>query len=124
MRLDHLLSRERARRETGLLIPGRYTAKRNRNCVGSRKTVKAKSREIQSKYWSNDCLVFFKLYRFQGSSKIEPECTLKTAQPDGKTSCKETSCEALETEHARRNANNFAVGLRRKKLSKIVRTIL
>ena len=50
-------------------------------------------------------IVFFlNLYRFQGSSKIEPECTLKTAQPDGKTSCKETSCEALETEHARRNA--------------------
>ena len=51
------------------------------------------------------------------AKKRKPECTLKTAQPDGKTSCKETSCETLETEYARRNANNFAVGLRRKKLT-------
>ena len=57
---------------------------------------------------------------FSGIAEAITECTLKTAQPDGKTSCKETSCETLETEYARRNANNFAVGLRRKKQSKIV----
>jgi len=26
---------------------------------------------------------------------LSRECTLKTAQPDGKTSCKETSCECV-----------------------------
>ena len=29
-------------------------------------------------------VIFLNLYRFQGSSKIDSECTLKTAQPDGK----------------------------------------
>ena len=29
-------------------------------------------------------------------SSKKPECTLKTAQPDGKTSCKETSCECVQ----------------------------
>ena len=42
-----------------------------------------------------------------------------------KTSCKETSCESDDVNHStRRNANNFAVGLRRKKLSKIAKAIL
>ena len=120
MRLDHLLSRERTRREIGSFIPGRYTVKEKSETVWSSKELKAEEAKKSTKQkaeWSNDCLIFLKMYRFQGSeseSLKKPECTLKTAQPDGKTSCKETSCEALEREHARRNANNFAVGLRRK----------
>ena len=51
-------------------------------------------------------------------------CTLKTAQPDGKTSCKETSCETLEDRVCAQKCDNFAVGLRRKKLSKIAKAIL
>ena len=48
----------------------------------------------------------------------EPECTLKTAQPDGKHLVKKPVANVLEITHERRNANNFAVGLRRKSESK------
>ena len=41
-------------------------------------------------------------------------CTLKTAQPDGKHLVKKPVANVLEITHERRNANNFAVGLRRK----------
>ena len=44
---------------------------------------------------------FLTLYRFQGSRKARTECTLKTAQPDGKHLVKKPVAK-----------NNFAVGLR------------
>ena len=47
--------------------------------------------------------------------KLEkPECTLKTAQPDGKHLVKKPVANVFKRTHERRNANNFAVGLRRK----------
>ena len=50
-----------------------------------------------------------------GERKLtKPECTLKTAQPDGKHLVKKPVANVLEITHERRNANNFAVGLRRK----------
>ena len=52
------------------------------------------------------------------------ECTLKTAQPDGKHLVKKPVANVFKRTHERRNANNFAVGLRRKKLSKIEKSIL
>ena len=51
-------------------------------------------------------------------------CTLKTAQPDGKHLVKKPVANVFKRTHERRNANNFAVGLRRKKLSKIEKSIL
>ena len=82
MRLDHLLSRERTQREIQEFIPGRYRG----NSVGARKSKKPKRRKIHEARaeWSNDCQIFLNLYRFQGSRQARTECTLKTAQPDGK----------------------------------------
>ena len=81
----------------------------------------------QKAEWSNDCLIFLNLYRFQGSkseSSERTECTLKTAQPDGKHLVKKPVANVFKRTHERRNANNFAVGLRRKKLTKIEKSIL
>ena len=61
---------------------------------------------------------FLTLYRFQGSRKARTECTLKTAQPDGKHLVKKPVANVFKRTHERRNANNFAVGLRRKSESK------
>ena len=63
---------------------------------------------------------FLTLYRFQGSeseSLKKLECTLKTAQPDGKHLVKKPVANVFKRTHERRNANNFAVGLRRNKLT-------
>ena len=45
-------------------------------------------------------------------------CTLKTAQPDGKHLVKKPVANVFKRTHERRNANNFAVGLRRKETIK------
>ena len=49
---------------------------------------------------------------------------MKTAQPDGKHLVKKPVANVFKRTHERRNANNFAVGLRRKKQSKIEKSIL
>ena len=113
MRLDHLLSRERTQREIREFIPGRYTG----NCVGARKSEKPKEAKKSKQSLVERLFFFLNLYRFQGSeseSSTKPECTLKTAQPDGKHLVKKPVANVLEITHERRNANNFAVGLRRK----------
>ena len=51
---------------------------------------------------------------FSGIGRPRTESTLKTAQPDGKHLVKKPVANVLEITHERRNANNFAVGLRRK----------
>ena len=53
------------------------------------------------------------------ANRRKPECTLKTAQPDGKHLVKKPVANVLEITHERRNANNFAVGLRRKSKLKV-----
>ena len=61
---------------------------------------------------------------FSGIAGARTECTLKTAQPDGKHLVKKPVANVFKRTHERRNANNFAVGLRRKKQSKIEKSIL
>ncbi len=81
MRLDHLLSRERARRGIGGFIPGRYTRERVGKLEESLKENPAKS------WWLTVHLLepvsFSGIERFLKGFYIG-SCTLKTAQPDGK----------------------------------------
>ena len=93
MRLDHLLSRERTKKETDSFIPGRYTEK----SVWSTKVLKAEeAKNPRSEMQSGRMTVYFlTLYRFQGSRERNLICTLKTAQPDGKTSCSSCFSQSL-----------------------------
>ena len=73
MRLDHLLSREKAQRETGRLIP--------RSIVASQEAMQKKDRKVPRL----TAFFLFTLYRFQGSlketsrPKFHPEPTSKEA---------------------------------------------
>ena len=95
MRLDHLLSRERIQREIGGFIPGRYTEK----SVWSTKVLKAEeAKNPRSEKLSGRMTVYLlEDVSFSGIERFLI-CTLKTAQPDGKTSCKETSCECVRND--------------------------
>ena len=44
-------------------------------------------------------------------------CTLKTAQPDGKTSCKETSCECVRNNARAQKCEQFCSWSQEKKLT-------
>ena len=97
MRLDHLLSREKARRE----IRSLHLRSIHRNVW---------MRKDQTKSLAVDCSSSWTCIVFRDRKILES--TLKTAQPDGKTSCKETSCECVWKNIWAQKCDNFAVGLR------------
>ena len=115
MRLDHLLSRERIQREIGGFIPGRY--RHTKVSLWSTKVLKAEeAKNPRSETQSGRMTVYFlTLYRFQGSRERNLICTLKTAQPDGKTSCKETSCECVQKNARAQKCEQFCSWSQEKK---------
>ena len=96
MRLDHLLSREQANRKRGSLTPGRYRQAQASLLgarTGAQKTKSSREAKVPVNGTKRMTVIFLNLYRFQGSQSegkrkrteaVKPECTLKTAQPDGK----------------------------------------
>ena len=82
MRLDHLLSRERIQREIRGFSPGRYTEE----SVWSSKELKAEeAKNPRSETQSGRMTVLLlEPVSFSGIARARTECTLKTAQPDGK----------------------------------------
>ena len=122
MRLDHLLSRERIQREIGGFIPGRCKQKvKASKFVDQRKLIKSRKRQRNPRSQEQSGRIESHLLEpvsFSGIAKARTECTLKTAQPDGKHLVKKPVANVFKRTHERRNANNFAVGLRRKETIK------
>ena len=68
---------------------------------------------------------FLTLYRFQGSRKAKPDMYFENCTARWKKHLvKKPVANVFKRTHERRNANNFAVGLRRNKLTKIEKSIL
>ena len=64
-------------------------------------------------------VIFLNLYRFQGSeseSLKKPECTLKTAQPDGKHLVKKPVANVLEITHEAQKCEQFCSWSQEKKV--------
>ena len=113
MRLDHLLSRERTKKETDSFIPGRYTEQ----SVWSSKELKAEEAKNPRSETQSGRMTVYLLEPVSFSGIANRRCLLYFENCTArwkKHLVKKPVANVLEITHERRNANNFAVGLRRK----------
>ena len=120
MRLDHLLSRERIRREIGGFIPGRYTEQSvlgARRCANGEKPKKIRSIPVMHR--SNDCQSSLACIVFRDRKR--PDMYLENCTARWKTSCKKPVAKAERPEIA--GMRQFCSWSQEKKRIKIEKSI-